>query len=166
MIQFNFIPYMEQVAIKLKDIGHTEALPKFFRISGIAGLEELIASLPDMQFPALMVIENTEGRISNNGGGNFTDTPSYEFYVTQKYQFGDHNERATAKAQCKAIGQKILAKMLYDKSQRANGLDLMQFDDVPYFPVGPFGDQFIAVYFRFYVNQYSGLVYNPDDWNE
>ncbi|MFA6400882.1 MAG: hypothetical protein WCX31_04545 [Salinivirgaceae bacterium] len=164
MIQFDFITYMEDVAIKLKDIGHNEFNKRFFRISGIAGLEELIGELPDAQYPALMVVENNEGRISDNLGDNFVDTPSYEFYIVTNYEFADHGARAAAKKQCKTIGQKILAKMLHDSRQRLHGLDLMQFGNIPYFPVGPFGDRAISVYFRFDVNQSSGMVYNAADW--
>ena len=165
MIQFDFISYMEnEIAKKLKDINHSEEARRFFRISGIAGLEEYIAELPEVDGVSLMVVENPEGRISDNQGDNFTDTPSYEFYIATKYEFNNHTARVAAKEQCKAVGQKILARMLRDSRLRLHGLTLMQFTDIPYFPIGPFGDQAIAVYFRFDVNQYSGLVYNENDW--
>ena len=166
MIKFDFLTYMENVARKLKDIAHTDDNRRFFRISGIAGIEEYLNELPDVNGTSLMVVENPEGNISDNRGNNFTDEPDFEFYVTKKYTYGDADERSKAKNDCKIIGQKIIAKMLKDKADRVNGLDLLQLSRVPYFCVGPFGDSAIAVYFKFNVIQSANLVYNVNDWNE
>lgn len=165
MIQFDFMQYMEEVASLLKETSHSEDNKRFFRISGIAGLEEFLAQMPDNQYPAIMAVEQQDGSISDNHGDNFTDTPSHEFYVVQNYSFGSHEQRTIAKEKCKAIGQKILAKMLYDKSQKTHGLTFLQFKHIPYFTVGPFGDKVIAVYFKIENHQSANLVYNPNDWN-
>lgn len=164
-MEFNFLNYMEnEIAKKLKNFLHSKKNKRFFRISGLAGLEEFIADLPNNQYPALMVVEAQEGNISDNKGDNFIDTPVHEFYVVKNYEFGNHEQRTQAKEECKEIGQKILARMLHDKAKKLNGLDFLQFNHVPYFTVGPFGDRVIAIYFKIENHQNAKLNYNPDEW--
>jgi hypothetical protein len=164
MIAFNFLSYMEnEIAAKLKDISHTSNDKRFYKISGIAGLEEYLAELPEVNGTSLMAVENQEGSITANAS-NYVDNPAFEFYIAQKYEFNNHTERAAVKANCKAIGQKIIAKMLEHKQARLHGLDLLQLDSVPYYTIGPFGDRAIAVYFRFEINTSAKLVVNANDW--
>ena len=54
--------------------------------------------------------------------------------------------------------------MLYDKSNHLNGLDFLQLGRVPYFPVGPFGDSAIAIYFKFSIIQSANITRNIADW--
>lgn len=164
MIEFNFISYMEtEIAAKLKDIAHSPTNKRFYKISGLSGLEEYLANLIEVAGTSLMVVENPEGALNGNAS-NYVDVASHEFYIAERYQFGDHEAREAAKAHCKAVGQKIMAKMLQHKQARLHGLNLLQLERVPYYTIGPFGDMAIAVYFRIDVNQSAKLVVDPNDW--
>ena len=166
METFNFISYMEnQIAKKLKAIGHSDTTKRFYKISGIAALEEYLGNLIEVSGTSIMVVENTEGEFTGNGG-NYVDTPGNEFYVVQRYNFANHTERAAAKANCKAIGEKIIARMLQHKQASLFGLDYLQLNRVPYYTIGPFGDTAIACYFRIDTHNSANFVVNPIDWEE
>ena len=166
MEKFDFIPYMFDCATRLKDVGHTEENPKFFRISGLAGLEEYMQRLTEAQYPALLVHDNQDGSIGDmNRSDNYLDNPYYVFYIVDRPKYGNADESEAAKKRCKIIGQKILAKMRKDKRNQVNGLAYMNFSNVPYQSIGPIGDQAVGVMFSFTVTDQSDMVYNPDDWS-
>lgn len=141
MEKFDFIPYMKDCAVRLIDILHSEDSPRFFRVSGITQLEELLANLPDAAFPALLAENNMEGRFSDPGpSDNFLDIPFYTFYVIDKAPFNDFDEIEKAKKTTKGIGEKIISRMLHDRRNHRNGLVMLRFDNVPYQNIGPIGD--------------------------
>ena len=165
MEKFDFISYMRDCAVRLKDIQHTNETPRFFRISGISQLEELLANLPDASSPALMVENNIEGRFSDPGpSDNFLDTPYYTFYVIGKVSFNDFDEIEQVKKNTKEIAEKIVARMLKDRRNYRNGLVMLRFDNVPYQNIGPIGDQCYGTMISFTVINTSNSRYNASDW--
>lgn len=165
MEKFDFIPYMKDCATKLKDIAHTDDNPKFFRVSGLAGLEEYMQRFTEAQYPALLVQDNQDGSIGDmNRSDNYLDNPYHVFYIVDRPEYGNADSSEATKKRCKAIGKKILAKMRRDKRNQANGLAFMNFSNVPYQSIGPIGDQAVGVMFSFTVPDQSDMVYNADDW--
>lgn len=162
---FDFISYMRNCAINLKDIGHTDDAPKFFRISGLIQLEEVLGNLSEITFPALLVHDNAEGTIGDrNISDNYLDTPYYIFYVVKHAAYGKYEDQEKAKADCKKIGLKILAKMLRDKKRGNNGLTFLQYSNIPYQSIGPIGDNCYGVMFSFSVSDSATLIYSVNDW--
>jgi hypothetical protein len=163
---FNFITYMRDCAEKLNSIGHTEETPRFFRISGLLQLDELLGNISNISFPALLVHDNTEGLIADRSvSDNYLDSPYLVFYVIQHVPYADYDAQQEAKADCKTIGLKILARMLRDKKHGLHGLTFMQFNNIPYQNIGPIGDNCHGVMFSFSVPDTANLIYNADDWN-
>lgn len=163
---FDFITYMRDCATRLKDIGHTEETPKFFRISGLAQLDEVLGNLSDMGFPALLVHDNTEGIIADRAtSDNYLDSPYYVFYVVEHVEYGNYEKQEEAKETCKAIGLKILARMLRDKKRGNLGLTFLQFSNIPYQSIGPVGDNCHGVMFSFSVADTANLIYDTNDWD-
>lgn len=158
---------MRDCATRLKDILHTPDNPKFFRISGLSQLEELLASLPDASTPALLVENNTDGRLSDpSGSDNFLDIPYFVFYVIDKAPFGDFDRVEGVKRSTKAIGQKIISRMLQDRRNYANGLVMLRFDNVPYQSVGPIGDNCYGTMFTFTVINTAPAAFDKKEWLE
>ena len=165
MEKFDFVKYMEDCAVRLKDILHTADNPRFFRISGISQLEELLANLPDASWPALMVENNMEGRFSDPGpSDNFLDMPYYTFYVIGKAPFNDFDVIQEVKENTKEIAEKIIARMLHDRRNYRNGLVMLRFDNVPYQNIGPIGDQCYGTMISFTVINNCNSQYIQADW--
>jgi len=167
MDRFDFIAYMRDCATRLRDILHTPETPRFFRISGLSQLEELLSSLPDASTPALMVENNHDGRLSDpSGSDSFLDIPYFVFYVIDKAPFGDFDRMEEVKRSTKSIGQKIISRMLQDRRNYANGLVMLRFDNVPYQTVGPIGDNCYGTMFSFTVINPVPADYKEVDWLE
>lgn len=165
MEKFDFITYMLDCAVRLKDIQHTEENQRFFRISGISQLEELLANLPDVSVPALMVENNEQGRFSDPGpSDNFLDIPYFAFFVIDKAPFNDFDQIEAVKSKTKAIGLKILSRMLNDRRHYRKGLVMLKFDSVPYQSIGPIGDNCFGTMFSFTVQNMANTRHNPEDW--
>lgn len=165
---FNFKTYMLDCATRLKDIGHTDSVKRFFRCSGIAGLEELLNQQTDVTGRVLVIHNNEEGSVGDmNKADNFLDSPYYVFYVLEKVEnYNDFDAEELAKKNCKTAGLKILARMIREKRLGLNGLTFLDFTSIPYQNVGPVGVNFHGVMFSFTVTDGdTRLVYNKDDWN-
>jgi len=164
---FDFITYMRDCATRMKDIGHTDATPRFFRVSGIGQLDEMLSSLSQMQFPALLVHNNHDGSIGDRStSNNYLDTPYYVFYVVEHAPLDDFDAHETVKANCKAIGLKILARMVRNKRDMLYGLTFLDFRNITYQTIGPIGDNCYGTMFSFTVSDTANLVYNASDWDE
>jgi hypothetical protein len=164
---FDFNTYMLECAAKLKEIGHTEDHPKFFRVSGLGQLDEFLSSLKKVEFPALLVHNNQEGNIGDaSRSDNYLDSPYYVFYVVDHAKLQNFDEQEAIKKSCKAIGKKILSRMLRDKRRMANGLTFADFTGIPYQTIGPIGDNCYGVMFSFTVADNANLFYDADDWSE
>jgi len=165
MEKFEFIEYMLDCAIRLKVIGHLDSQQRFFRISGISQLEELLSSLPSASTPALLVENNTDGRVGDTArSDNFLDTPYYVFYVIMKAPFNNHDKMQEAKEKSKQIGFKILSRMLHDRRNYQNGLIMFDFSSVSYQSIGPVGDNCFGTMFSFSVANQADLAFKNDDW--
>ena len=162
---FDFAQYMENVAISLKDIQHTNENRKFYKISSIFSLEGFLYDLRNASETIMLIDTSVEGSIGTKGSDNFMDNPSYKFYILKKSKLSDSNQEEQIKKECKAIGMKILSKMLKDKTQGIEGLLYLDFSQIPYITVGPLANQWYGVEFFFTVRTYNNeLVYNPNDW--
>lgn len=164
---FEFKTYMLDTAVKLKAIGHTDNHPKFFRVSGIGQLDELLSSLSKAQFPALIVEENHDGVLADRApSDNYLDTPYFVFYVVQHAAFEDHDAREAAKLNCKQLGFKIIGRMLRHKRRALFGLTFLNFRNINYQTIGPIGDNCYGTMFSFTVTDTADIAYIADDWEE
>ena len=165
MEKFDFIAYMLDCATRLKDIQHTAESPKFFKISGLAGLEGYLQQLTEAQYPALLVHDNQDGSLGDqNRSDNFLDNPYYVFYVVARPEYGNADSSETIKKQCKAIALKIIGRMRRDKRNLANGLQFLNFGNIPYQTIGPLGDGAYGIMVSFTVTDQLGSIYNANDW--
>jgi len=165
-MSFNFKEYMLDCATRLKDVGHTEDQLKFFRVSSIGHLDEVLSNLSNIEFPALLIQDNMEGNLGDhNTSNNYIDTPYYVFYIIKHVGHENHDQREEAKKECKTIGFKMLSKMVNDKRNLIHGLTFLQFVNIPYQTIGPIGDNCFGVMFSFSVSDNANLVYNANDWN-
>ena len=168
---FDLISYMEDVAVKHKDIKHTSIKPKFFRCSGIANVEELLSNLPNAEGTILMADINLGGMLIGNTE-SYTDIPSFMFHVMKMAKFNDLIEQEAVKKACKTLGFAILAKMKHDHYQDnfksgTSGLKALDLSRIPYDTIGPIANGWYGCMFTFRVNvkaSDSGLVYNAEDY--
>jgi hypothetical protein len=164
---FNFKTYMLDCATHLKDIGHDDTTKRFFRCSGIAGLEELLNQQTDVNGRVLVIHNNEEGSVGDiSRADSFLDSPYYVFYVLEKVEdYNDFDAEELAKQNCKAAGFKILSRMIREKRLGQNGLSFLDFTSIPYQNVGPIGVNFHGVMFSFTVTDIDNkLVYSSEDW--
>jgi hypothetical protein len=166
-MSFNFVTYMRTCAENLAEVRHSDFNQAFFRVSGIGQLDEMLGNLSKIKFPAILVHDNTEGTFADrNTSNNYLDTPYFVFYVVQHVKHGDYNAAQEAKENCKAIGKKILARMLRDKRKSRHGLLFLDFRNIPYTAIGPIGDNCYGTMFSFTVSENATLTMNSGDWDD
>lgn len=165
MEPFDFLTYMQECAEQLKDILHTAEEKRFFRITGLSQLEELLFNLPDANFPALMVENNQNGNLTDKSpSDNVVDIPYYSFMVIDKAEFNDHDLVQSTKENCKAIGLKIISRMIRDKRNMLNSLVFLDVSSISYSTFGPIGDNTYGVSFSFTVPWQADITYDSTDW--
>jgi hypothetical protein len=168
---FDFIAYMRNVATKLKDIRHSSEQTRFYRMSGIASLEEVLAKMTHGRFPAIVVEDSLEGRLVDQNSDNIQDREYYVFYIFDRVEFLNHDEREITKRKLRTIARKVKSKMLKDhlsdsNLQTSHGLINLEAGSITYRNVGPVGDNLIGLAVSFTILENPNLKYNPDDWDE
>jgi hypothetical protein len=165
MEKFDFIEYMLACARELKDVLHSETQQRFFRVTGVTQMEELLFNLPDASYPAIMVENNRNGTLSDRSpSDNYMDMPYYSFMVIDKAGFNDHDLVESAKEKCKAIGMKVISRMVRDKRLMTNGLTFLNVSGIAYTTFGPVADNTYGVSFSFTVPDRAEIGYTPSDW--
>jgi hypothetical protein len=176
MEAFDFITYMRNIAIQLKDIAHVENDDKkqrFFRVSGIANLEEFLQNLTFMDGYVLIAEDGSDhtGNIFSSNTDNWLDTQSYVFFVAKHVDVEDADSKESVLNGCKAVGYKVLSKIVKDYYDENAGTKtrtaIYTWDNrVNHQVVGPIGDNFFGIMYQltFLPNIASKIVYNANDW--
>jgi hypothetical protein len=160
---FNFISYISQFATTLKDFApYTN---NFYRASSVAKIEELLQNMRAAADNLLLIAAtNHDGVIGDNNSDNFIDNPSYQFYILKHVKQNTQTDIDTTLTTCKNAGRKILAKMLHDRRNNLNNLSFLSLSRVPYYSVGPIGNNYHGIIFDFSVVQNADLVYKTSDY--
>lgn len=170
---FNFLSYIQDVAQKHKDIVHTSTNKRYYEISGIGGMEDVLLNLRSMDGTIIMAETNQEGRMINGGNENYVDIPRFRFYVMKRASFSDRSGDTAAKQACKLLAFSILGKMRHDKiaSQRGEAdatykeIDL---DAIRYDTVGPIATGWVGCMVELSslsLASGNGFSYNESDYS-
>jgi hypothetical protein len=125
----------------------------------------LIFNLPDACYPAIMAENNQNGNLTDRTrSDNFVDIPYFQFAVIGKSEFNDHDAVEALKEQCKAIGLKIVSRMIRDKRLMVNGLTFLDTSSISYLTFGPIADHVYGVSFSFTVPDQADITYSSSDW--
>jgi hypothetical protein len=166
-MSFDPVTYFEKVASNLKDIGHSDTTPRFFRTRTVASLDELLDQISSAQFPALMVHDTIDGALGDfYQSDSYMEEPQYVFYVLQQAEFGNQQSIGDAIEQCRAIGRKILAQMIQHRYRGQHGLDFMDTGRIPFQTVGPLHDNVYGMMYMFYLSQEAAMQHDSEDWEE
>jgi hypothetical protein len=162
---------MRDIAERLKDIQHTDVLPRFHRISGIASLEELILNMQHTTGYQLLAEDNLNGRFSDNLAINWLNIRQYIFFVVKQADPNSPEEMETVKSGCFTVAKKVLSKIKIDRltdhrRETDHGLRNLDTSSIRYSGVGPIGDHYYGVQVFFNVLDPAGIVYIDDDWND
>lgn len=174
MAKFDFSTYMKNVAVSLKEIAHVDGDSKnkrFYRVSSLQALEELITTLRSMGSINLAIEDNLDGGLSESKGQFVEDKQLYSFLVLQKSEALDMDARKLVIDTCEVVVKKILSKLrhnhLTDCELETNyGLSDFDVDSVNYFSFGPVLNSCYGVHCTFTVGNNASIKYNAEDWNE
>ena len=173
---FDFTGYMRDVAIKLKAVGHVEGAKekKFFRISSVVNLDELVECFANAGSPMILVEDNRTGRFMDGNNQNYLDNQSYAFLVVQHCKVSDAESREQAKNDTIGIVKKIISRMKRDRQRDQEGqyakTGLRNFDlnSMMYQTIGPLGDNYYGTLVQFGMLEVvnKDLVYDASEWEE
>lgn len=174
-MNFNFISYMHTIAQNLKEVAwdpDDASAKKFFRISSMANMDELIQGLASASAPCIVVEDISAGRFTDIVSRNLHDNRTYSFMVLDKVPPADYATMATVRQSTYALCIKILSRMMrdYNLDNRVPatriGLRNMDWSSVYYQFVGPLGDNLYGYMVQFTVlnSLNPEIQYNPSHW--
>lgn len=173
---FDFTGYMKTIAEKLKEIKHSDSdtAKKFFRISSVMNLEEMVDNFTNAGSPCLMVEDNRSGRMMEpQNSQSYLDNQNYAFLIIKHCQQFDASDREQIKKDCDAIMKKIISKFKNDRKydlthpgETRTGMRDFDMNTVAYQTTGPLGDNYYGMLVQFAMISpiNSELVYNTEDW--
>ena len=155
--------YFENLARRLKDIGHTPEQPKFCRFNIEEVLDGLATDL-DLSTPVLL-LESFEGHLNDNGGDQVFDGQDAAFLIMQDCDLTDFVAQNAIIDLAKRIGLKIIARLRKDARQRLPGaLPVFDLNKVNYQKVGPVFGNAYGYRFTFGWDEPISVVVNEADW--
>ncbi len=169
-MQFEPVSFFRSVASSLSLLGHTVDNPAFFRISGVAGLEELLQNLGNAKLPALMLEDEYDGQYEDSGADYISDVRNFMFYVIGQAKAQDMDSRDQVLNECDIIRRQIVAYMIKKhRRDRMIGLDQTGLRNLikgsfSYFTVGPLIDNFYGIAVGFQIASSSQLSLDLDLW--
>ena len=166
MLTFDFASYMENIAIKLKDISHSNTDKRFWRVSGISDLEDVLLNIRIYKGMQLVIEDNKEAGFVDRNTDNIIEQPYFSFYVLKKSRVTSMEDRTAAVNACLAATRKILSRMRLNKRHNEYGLQFLDFNSVRYSTVGPLGDNYNGIMCSFMLRDEAELFYNVEDWEE
>lgn len=164
MANYNHVTYFSSIASTLKAIKNQGAGNYFHRISSIGVLDGFIAESLYAKGYHLIVFDSERGAYADARSDNHRVHRFFHFLVIGHVsdKFGDD----TVRDACKAIGDKIIGKMLKDRREYLNNMHLLKIDSIKYEQVGPLGSGWFGLDYSFLVNDErpDNSIYNEADW--
>ncbi len=171
---FDFTGYMLKIAEQIKAVQHIEGAKecKFFRISSVMNIEEMIERFNNAGSPCIMVEDNRTGRIMDMNSDNYLDIQSYSFLVMKHCKLMESADRESAKNATLQIVKTILSRMKSEKRAELKGeiynIGLRNFDlnSVVYQTIGPIGENYYGTLVQFTMTSVLNpeIAFNSADW--
>jgi len=157
---FDVVAYFRMIQEDLKLLRGSN---RFFRVTGIGHLEELMNKQRVARYPILCVDDSQDGYISEQGGG-YMDSRYYSIFILSQVKPGNDEDRNIQMAACRTIFSKILAKLVKDAGEYPNDMVWLHPDRVKYDEVGYLADNLFGIHFGFTVETPEDLIYVAGDW--
>ena len=171
----DYIAYMENIARKLKAIGHdpVNGKTRFFRVRSIVDLDELQQNLTGDCDPCIVAEDNHQGRFNDSGSESITDEITYSFMILKRAKLNDFAAEQTVKKDCHRLFLKIAGRMRRDSRGDfrgdipSTGMKHLVTGSFYHQSVGPVSDNFFGtlVTFSILIPTANDLKYDAQDWN-
>lgn len=157
MAHFNFALYMENLATEHKLVRHGRDNQRFYKMSSIGAMEEVLTRLLTSKTPAIGMNDTMEGRIIDNDGDNRVDRQLYTFYVFGRAGLFDHDQRKLVVKEIKKIAADCCDRIIADHYRDFNfqssiGLRHLDVNSLTYRTLGSLPDGLLAIVASFVVD--------------
>lgn len=156
------VAYFQNIAVKLKELSHTQNDPSFHFIRNMIDMGSVTSAIASFRSGPIMLLENHEGGIVSESGDNDFEMISGAFTILIRATNEDEDDQLNELyARVNTIAMKIFSKMRYDKH---NGdLDYFTFE-LQYHKVGPVSDNRYGRRYEFSIGRSASFDFNENDW--
>lgn len=156
-----FITYMRNIAVQLKDIGHTQNDERYFHVKSIFETEAIQNKVKNLPASVILISESPEGLLDDFGSDNVSDIKRAAFILLKKGEPNMLND--SIHDEVHAIAKKIFGRMRKDSREKT----IHHFKlNVDYQKIGPtLGSRYGYRYEFEWGMSITDLKYNSNDWN-
>jgi len=162
-MMFDFFEYSEDIATNLRDIAHTDSKPRFFKSTGLASLDGLMANISSANFPCMVAEDGKDQRMEDNNSDNPMYRPFFTWFFLFQANAGNDKEIMEARDKAMETAKKAVSRLYYDHINAYNGLELLLPNSISFQGVGPLGDMGHGVMVTFTLRE-AAMVFDTDDW--
>ena len=169
-MKFDIVAFMENAARCRNSVKHTDTEKHFFRISGLQAMDEVLQSMGEARFPAILVEDELDGQFIDNNSDNVLDMRNFIFYVEKQVRSVDMDDREDIIRECNVICRHILSLMFRYKSEEGkknlndSGLRYLDRSSVSYFTIGPVGDNCFGIACGFQILDTPDVRFDESAW--
>lgn len=162
---YNHVEYMEAIAANLKEIHHSAKNNKAFVVASTINLfEGLSENITDINYPALVVIDDLASRLGYADSDNTVDVPFYQFVILCTAEVNNSASANKARRDAKTIAKKVISRLFYDERHLQNGLNFLVRNSFSFDSVGPVGDGACGCMVTFTLSEPAKIKYEQNDW--
>ncbi len=155
-----FVTYMRNIAINLKDIGHTDEDERYFHVRSIFEPDAIQSKIKNLTGQIILISEAPEGMFDDFQADNISDIKRAAFVLLKKSEpnINDHS----IYEEVHRIAKKIFAKMRKDR--RENTIHHFRLN-VEYQKIGPTINSRYGYRYEFEWGMcINDIKYNSNDW--
>lgn len=157
---FDPVTYFETLTKTLK---LTKDTYHFTQVSGLESLEGIISNRKDHDH-FIAVDDSENGALLKISGGYFNRRPITVF-ICASADYGNPVQRQSLLTEFRKIHKSFISKLIKDKA--IQGLLPFDFTRIPYYEIpGFFADGCVGLYFMFYTDEPTKLIFDATDWTE
>lgn len=161
---YNHFQYSENLARKLKAIGHTDSDCHFFRATEQTELRELEDNLSSAHGMIMLAVDGKDSGFQFRNSDSLMERPAYSLVIAKQTSSSDSDTVFKAQQECKAVMMQVISRMLNDARDYKHRCDLIDPDSFRIEGFGPIGDLFYGVMLWFALDEGVNFEIKPDMW--
>ncbi len=162
-MKYNHFSYCEDIARRLKAIGHSDVEKHFFRATEQTEVQELENNMTSARGFILIAVD---GKNIDFGwkADSLIGIPVYGIVIAGQVSSSDTDTIFDTQDDCSKLAVQVIAKMAEDAEKYNFGAEFIDLGTFAMNGFGPIADLFYGVYLTFTLKEGVNYTINPEMW--
>lgn len=135
------------------------------RVSGLAGLEEVVADVATSNIVAVDM--TTDGNIHESRGGGFFAKRVHTVFILKRWKYPDMESLDNALKSCRRLMNQMISEMLTSRRAGRGEMTYLNESSIVWREMSPdISTHLTGLYFMLEFDEPTDITYSDDDWSD